>query len=155
MSLLPGLPLLQSNLHSTATVVYLKQSASHDHLFFPGLQWLPAAYKATSQLCSDTPNLTLTWFPSSSAQNAHHSTSHTGGSRKLPAVSPMPRLLPTASLYCLSSPSNRNILSTQKGGTTSPGSFYKPRSWVKYSCVCLSAHILTFTCSAINVNRDL
>ena len=70
--------------HTTVTVIYLVGSTFHNHFSFPGLQWLPPAYKATSQLNSETPN--LTWFPPSSPRHAYSSNWHTWGSKQPPGI---------------------------------------------------------------------
>ena len=133
-SLLPGLSLLQSTLHSTATMIYLK-TASQDHFCFSGLHTdptLPTKYHLSLQRGH---RRHLSWSPPPSPGECPPTMPHhTGGSNNLPAVPLTSRLLPTdthAPLSTLLSPPSRVSLpffswewkhpQHMKGGTTPPG----------------------------------
>ena len=87
--------LLQSILHSTATMIYLK-TASQDHFCFSGLHTdptLPTKYHLNLQRGH---RRHLSWSPPPSPGECPPTTPHhTRGSNNLPAVPPTSRLLPT------------------------------------------------------------
>lgn len=127
MSLLLGSPLLHPILHPRATVIYLKQSVSHDRFSLR-----PSVPPHCPQSSNSTPQwgIQLDLVPTSSPRMP--TTPHcTRGSNQCPMVPPTPRLLPTVTHalfsacqqpHYLSSSGNENILSTWKEGTTPPGS---------------------------------
>ena len=133
-SLLPGLSLLQSILHSTATIFYLKTvSIPGPFLFLRPSHWPHVAYKVPSQPAEGASSA-LELVPNSLSRAMPTMPHHTQGSNNLPAVPPTSRLLPTVTHAPLSA---RKLhfswewkhAQHTKGGTVPPRSFSEQLSW--------------------------